>query len=164
MARKSKKEMLEFLNKHSAYRSYHNNGRKYFAKCVKLYEGGWVPYEYRDTAYALLEMEEPYEDIRFFHIADFEARHAGYTISFDGRSCGYLVLMYKDTCREISLDGDEDYRDVKALYDLVKDFDKTVEDCKNTFLYYCKNYIVEEETINVPTVVNVLKEKTEQAA
>lgn len=41
---------------------------------------------------------------------------------------------------------DWDYQSLKERYDLVKDFDRTVDGCKDIFLFYCKNYRVVEKT------------------
>ena len=158
MAKKSKKAMLEFLQKHFRYDIMNSwNGVTSYAAQVKLYDG-WVPSELQDAAYAMLEMREPYEDIEFVHFADFAEKHPGYDALINGRGGGYIVLCHKNSCEGIRVDEDDDYDTVKAMYDLVKDFDAMVEDCKETFLYYCRNYTVVEEEVMVSTTVKVLKE------
>lgn len=59
---------------------------------------------------------------------------------------------------------DQDYRDIEdwdyeALYDLyqlIQDFDLTVESCKQEFLYYCQNAEIVEEEIFVPKKIKTL--------
>jgi hypothetical protein len=164
MAKKSKKEMLEFLQKHFRYDIMSSwNGVTSYAARVKLHDG-WVPYELQETAYALLEMREPYDDIEFAHFAEFAENHPGYELGFNGSMGGYIVLFRKDSCESIRVDEDDDYGTVKEMYDLVKDFDACVEKCKATFLYYCENYTVEDEEITVQKTVKVLREREEAAA
>jgi len=158
MAKKSKKAMLEFLQKHFRYDVMNSwNGVTSYAANVKIHNG-WVPAELRNAAYAMLEMREPYEDIEFAHFAEFAKNHADYEMIFNGRQGGYIVLCYKDSCRGIEVDEYDDYDTIKEMYDLVKDFDAVVKECKKTFLFYCKNYVVEEEEYQVTAVRKVLKE------
>jgi len=68
---------------------------------------------------------------------------------------GYNTGVYAG--QSIELDEDADYDSVKQMYDLVKDFDATVERCKEIFLGYCRDCEVVEEEVMVPETVKVLK-------
>jgi hypothetical protein len=52
---------------------------------------------------------------------------------------------------------DWDNRSLDERVRLVKDFDKTVKQCQAVFIDYCKQYAVEEKTIQVPKTIKVLK-------
>jgi len=159
MARASKKAMVEFLQKHPRYTDH---GQSYYQASVKLYL--WVPAELRETAYELLDVREPYADMEFGPFADFAEKHQGYCIGFMGRMGGHAVLCRVSSCRGTELEGSDSYENVKDLYDMVKDFDAAVEEAKEIFLDYCRNYTVEEEVVQVPTKVKVLKEREGVAA
>ena len=53
---------------------------------------------------------------------------------------------------------DWSYDELKERYNLIKDFDNTVEDCKKDFIELLKEFEVVEETIQVPKQIKVLKE------
>lgn len=84
-------EKVEFLKNHFRYYTMNSwNGSTSFAANVKIHK--FVPCKLRDTAYELLEVREPFDDIECV-LDDFAASYNhGYQIGFNGRSGGYLVL------------------------------------------------------------------------
>lgn len=86
------KSMFNFIAQHPTYFTMNSwNGSRSIAHNVKLYnlalEGDWC------RAFAHLESGE-YETIRFM-IEDWEREHVGYTVGFNGRSNGWMVLYNK---------------------------------------------------------------------
>lgn len=91
---RKKESILAFLRNHRRYNTMNSwNRATSFAHCVKIHTLG-IPHELTDTAYNLLSTDdiEPHSSIES-RIADFTREMNGeYTISFNGRSSGYLVL------------------------------------------------------------------------
>lgn len=117
------KSMFNFIAKHPTYYTMNSwNRTRSIAHNVKLYnlslEGDWC------RALAHLESGE-YDTIRFM-IEDWEREHAGYSVGFNGRSNGYLVLYNKENYRSVfpeTLDYEtyEDYKaDMRDWYGSVK--------------------------------------------
>ena len=48
---------------------------------------------------------------------------------------------------------------LRAEYDLVRDFDKTVNACVKAFAAYCRDHAIEEVTVMVPKTVKVVRQK-----
>lgn len=98
------KAMRDFLKNHKRYATMNTwNVPSSFARCVKLHTLPNCPRE----AYNFLECEDAFEDVRSL-IHDFTVAHGHeYTIGFNGRSSGYMVLYscrltetaYKSVCR-----------------------------------------------------------------
>ncbi len=149
-----------------------------YAARVKIHD--FVPRELQDKAYAFLDTREPYDDINDF-LREFSLKYNyDYQVGFNGRSSGYLVLYTggkKDGrvyCSPgVGLDADEfgvggnkfkeySFTQLKDRYKLVKDFDLLVEQCKEIFLSYCRDYQVVEETIKVDKKIKVLKPIVEE--
>lgn len=107
------KSMFNFIAGHPTYYTMNSwNGARSIAHNVKLYklglEGDWC------TALAHLESGK-YDTIRSM-IQDWEREHPGYSVGFNGRSNGYLVLYNKENYRSVfpeTLDY-ETYEDYKA--------------------------------------------------
>lgn len=107
------KSMFNFIANHPTYFTMNSwNRTRSIAHNVKLYnlglDGDWT------RALAHLESGE-YDTINWM-IQDWEREHPGYTVSFNGRSSGYLVLYNKDNYRSAfpeTLDY-ETYEDYKA--------------------------------------------------
>ena len=85
-----------------------------------------------------------------------------YSVGFNGRSGGYLVLYSKENNGNAipdDLDNKEyyTYEDVKYYYDLVKNFDRLVESLEEHCKYMANNCEIEMETVTyskkVPTLV-----------
>lgn len=117
------KSMFNFIAKHPTYFTMNSwNGMRSIAHNVKLYnlnlEGDW------GCALAHLESGE-YDTIRFM-IEDWEREHVGYSVGFNGKSNGYLVLYNKANYRSAipeTLDYEtyEDYKaDMRDYYGSVK--------------------------------------------
>lgn len=89
-----------------------------------------------------------------------------------GRKCGvchkdarndYETPPLEISTSAVSVDGDGDFSEwdssaLRARVKLVKEFDALAEACKKEFLYYCRTYKVEEETVMVPRKVKKLTE------
>ena len=107
------KEKLEYLQSHFRYSTMSGWNRVMsFARNVKLHRIG-APNE----AYDFVNEEIAYEDVRQI-INDFQANHLdNYTIGFNGRSSGYLVLYkchyeetgHKSYCRNC---GEKNFKEV----------------------------------------------------
>lgn len=113
------KQMFEFIKNHFTYFTMNSwNCTQTIANKVKIYNLGLEGDAWR--ALNLLEADEYFEvneTIRFW-----EYEHPGYSVGFNGRSGGYLVLYNKDNYRSV-------------LPDFVEDCD-TYEEYKA----YCKDY------------------------
>ena len=145
------KQMFNFLKKHFTYYTLGSwNLLKSIANNVKLHNlalsGDWT------TALRLLEAGE-YETINWM-IQDWEAKHPGYEVYFNGSSSGYLVLKDKGYNGHIfpdSISDSEDYEEYKnycrntfgsvranrdelrAYTKLIQDFDKLCDELRD----YC---------------------------
>lgn len=117
------KSMFNFIAQHPTYFTMNSwNGTRSIAHNVKLYnlnlEGDWT------VALAHLESGE-YDTISYM-IEEWERRHPGYRVGFNGRSNGYLVLgCANNGCSAIpdTLDYEtyEDYKaDMRDYYGSVK--------------------------------------------
>ena len=119
----SAKSMFNFINNHFTYFTLNSwNGLQSIAHNVKVYnlglDGDWC------TALAYLEDENDIGDLQFeisMRIRDWEKDNPGYTLGFNGRSGGYLVIYNKENdgrvnCRSILpewLEGFDSYEDWK---------------------------------------------------
>lgn len=145
------RQMFEFLKNHFTYPTMNSWNRQYsianVAKVNRLgLTGDWW------TALKLLESGE-YETLEYM-ISDWMEAHAGYSVYFNGRSGGYLVLKddscYSNILPESVIDSDsyeeykewcrENYGSVKANRDelvrytkLVRDFDRLCDELRE----YC---------------------------
>ena len=142
------KSMFEFISEHPTYYTMSAwNGYRTIAHNVKLYnlnlEGDWC------TALGFLESGH-YEDLNWM-VQDWEREHPDYTVSFNGRSGGYLILTKKASCHSVipeMLDYEtyEDYKaDMRDYYGsvkanrselvkfvkLVQDFDKLCDELRD---------------------------------
>lgn len=128
------KSMFNYLKNHFMYNTMNSwNGERSIANNVKLYnlklDGDWC------VAYDFL-LKDNYFEINSM-IEDFEIEHEGYSLGFNGRSGGYIVLYNDNNMNNIL---------PKSIIDS-KDYD----DFKN----YCKEYYG-----NVYECKDMLKEKT----
>lgn len=145
------KQMFNFLRDHFMYYTANSwNGLKSIANNVKVYNlnlsGDWC------VALSILEAED-YDTVNMT-IMDWEYEHPGYSVGFNGRSGGYLVLTDKGSCRCVlpeDIIGRVDYEDYKeycreyygsvkanrnmlvAYTKLVQDFDRLCDTLRN----YC---------------------------
>ena len=143
------KSMYNFLNEHYTYDTMNSwNCVKSIANNVKIYnlnlEGDkWA-------ALAALERDDYFEVNEM--IRDWEYEHKGYSVGFNGRSGGYLVLYNDGNMRNVipeHLRGFDSYEDFKENYtdyygtmkdakyelrgyvELVRDFDKLCDDIRD---------------------------------
>lgn len=142
------KQMFNFLKDHFRYATMNSwNGVYSIANNVKLYKlglsGDWC------TAMNLLNSGE-YDTINWM-IKDWEREHPGYTVGFNGRSGGYLVLynednrgdalpcsitdnddysQYKEWCRYYGYTVKENRFELQMFTKLVRDFDKLCDDLR----------------------------------
>ena len=109
------KQMFNFLRDHFEYYTCNSwNGLRSIANNVKLYNldlsGDWC------VALSILEAED-YDTINMI-IHDWEHEHPGYSVGFNGRNGGYLVLGNKGNARHVLPDwitDSVDYEDYKQL-------------------------------------------------
>ena len=161
------KEMFEYLKNHYTYftMSYWNRLRS-VANNVKLYNlklNGDI-----GLLMDILQTDE-YFTINSM-IEDWEVENPGYTVFFNGRSGGHLVLGYKDSNTSIMspyIDDNETYEEFKEeirsyygslenykselvrLVELVQSFDMLCDDLRRECQYLMDNYKVVEEEIEV---------------
>ena len=129
------KQMFEFLKGHYTYDTMNSwNGLSSIAHNVKVYNLDLDGDEYTALAYL--------QDDNYFTInsmlEDWEAEHEGYSVGFNGRSGGYLVLYSKHHNRNILPDyilDAEDYEDFKSY---VKDYWGGVKYIKEDLREYTK--------------------------
>ena len=161
--KRNNKEMFEFLKKHFEYWTMSSwNGLYSIANNVKLYNLG-LDYELLE----LLRLDNYYTINSI--IEEWEQKHKNYSVGFNGRSAGYLVLGNKnkndhvldyyitsnDTYEEFKTDimyaygGLKYYKDkLKEQVELVQEFDKLCDRLLDTWKYMLKNCkIVEKEEL-----------------
>lgn len=161
----SYKEMFYFLKNHFQYYTMNSwNRLKSIANNVKIYN-----LELNSDYGKILEVLEAdnYYTINLM-IEHWEAEHSGYSVGFNGRSGGYLVLCNSDNNRSILDDylDYENYNDFKeAIQDryygygslknyksklieqveLVQSFDMLCDDLRNKLEYMATNCTIKEE-------------------
>jgi hypothetical protein len=170
------KQMFNFLKNHFEYWTMNSwNRLESIANNVKLYNldlsGDW------GTAYDLLASGE-YETINYM-IAEWQLRHRGYEVQFNGCSGGYLVLTYNGMNHHILpdeiVDNDtyEDYKTYcrdyigsvkqnrKVLVEytkLVQDFDKLCDELRD----YCDE--LSRQTFEIITMFQSVEQFNEEYA
>lgn len=153
MSRKTKKEMIEFLKNHERYWTMNSwNGSSSYANNVKVYNLG-MDHDLEIKAYELLAEEGFYDLLASnyeFLIERFE-EETGYTIGFNGRSSGYLVLYDKEH-PATSIDSHEDFEgwnraEVEERYNLVKRFDDYCGYFVDDFKDIVENVTIREEDV-----------------
>lgn len=128
------KSMYNFLNEHYTYDTMNSwNCLKSIANNVKIYnlklEGDYW------AALAALERDNYFEVNEM--IRDWEREHEGYSVGFNGRSGGYLVLYNDSNMRNVIPDhlyGFDSYEDFKESY---TDYYGTMKDAK----YELRSYV-----------------------
>ena len=113
------KEMYEFLKGHYTYHTMNSwNGLKSIANNVKIYnldlEGDcWNALRYLE--------DDEYFNVNMM-IEDWENEHEGYSVGFNGRSGGYLVLYSEHHNRNILPDYINDTEDYEDFKNYIKDY------------------------------------------
>ena len=89
---RSRSSMVAFLEGHRRRATLNaNNGLYSFSNCVKIHRIG-LPRDVEDVAFTMLDVEEPFRMIDSM-IGDWTRNQEGrFTVGFNGRSNGYLVL------------------------------------------------------------------------
>lgn len=157
----SPKSMWNFLNDHFTYSTMNSwNGMKSIAHNVKLYnlglEGDWT------VAMRYLMDEADSGALQIYindEIREFERLNPEYTVGFNGRSGGYLVLYNKDNYRSVlpdcvlDFDTYEDFkadckeygyrvsdylRELRDIVAVVRDFDKLCDSLRDLVNAYSK--------------------------
>ena len=135
MSRKTKKEMIKFLEEHERYWTMNSwNGSSSYANNVKIYNLG-MDHDLEMKAYSLLA-EEGFNELLasdYELLAERFEEETGYTIGSNGRS----------------IDSHEDFEgwnraEVKERYNLVKRFDDYCGYFVDAFKDAVENVIVEE--------------------
>lgn len=173
----SAKSMLEFLKNHFRYYTMNSwNRSTSYANKVKIHSLGLTEAQ-STVAYDLLDVPEVFESISDIIRAWDEEQGHLWQAGFNGRSGGYLVLYkgFKEDGRIAcypgrGVDFAEGYEGVKAedipLSDLVsgvevvESFDRLCDCVRDEFISYCDQYTVEDEVIQVPKKIKVLKERS----
>lgn len=136
------KSMFNFLNEHFQYPTLNSWNCMYsIAHNVKLYNLGLTGDPWKVLKFLESQEYQPINDM----IEDWECEHSGYSVGFNGRSGGYIVLYNKDNMLNVipdDINGWETYEDWKSdikgwgynvsdflyklreLTKLVRDFDK----------------------------------------
>jgi hypothetical protein len=129
---------IDFLKNHFRYYTLNSwNLCHSYAANVKIYKLN-IPQELRNIAYEAIAGESIYWMFEEY-FDNFKIAHPGYSIGFNGRSGGYLVL-YQDKSNKgvdqgVDWDSDDiDDAEVDYSYKLVQDFDQTVELCRLAFI------------------------------
>ena len=129
---------IDFLKNHFRYYTLSSwNGLHSYAANVKIYKLN-IPQELRDIAYEAITGESMYWIFEEY-FDNFKIAHPGYSIGFNGRNGGYLVLYQEKSKKGVDqgVDWDSDDiedADVDYSFELVKDFDQTVELCRIAFI------------------------------
>lgn len=149
----TRKEMVDFLKNHFRYDTANSwNKSTSYARNVKIYNIGLS--EVLEAKALDLICEEGFNDMmaRLYDplVEQFE-EETDYTIGFNGRSDGYLVLYNKINTLK-SIDMGEDFEDlddfeVGERYSLVKLFDKYCDYFVDTFKYAVEKVAVREEEV-----------------
>lgn len=167
----NRKEMIDFLLHHFRYYTMNPwNRSTSYANNVKLYNLD-IPKEYEDKAYELLEISETFDAFNEL-FSEFTAM-TGYTVGFNGRSNGYIVLYDTEYNHDTgilvtypgrNIDQYEDFENwtLEALQERVRIvilFDKLCDDCRNAFINILENYDIVEDIAYEPVYVKQLTKK-----
>lgn len=151
----TRKEMVDFLKNHFRYDTANNwNKSTSYARNVKIYNIGLS--EVLEAKALDLICEEGFNELVACLydplVEQFEEETSlDYTIGFNGRSDGYLVLYNKLNPLK-SIDMGEDFEDlddfeVGERYSLVKLFDKYCDYFVDTFKYAVDKVTIREEEV-----------------
>jgi hypothetical protein len=129
------KEMYNFLKTHYTYDTMNSwNNLKSIANNVKIYNLNLDGDCWNALAYL---QDDDYFTINSM-IEDWEAEHEGYSVGFNGRSGGYLVLYSKHHNRSVLPDYINDTEDYEEFKDYVKDYWGGVKYLKQDLRDYTK--------------------------
>lgn len=137
----NRNEMIDFLNNHFSYWTMNSwNQMKNFANDIKINNIITETPEIKDRLYDLYFSNGITHDNLYSEIDDLLydfALETGYTVFFNGRSGGYLVIKtdFFDTSFE---DYEDDY--IKNCVEVVEKFDILCDDIIKTALSYAEEY------------------------
>ena len=129
------KQMFNFLKNHFEYYTCNSwNCLKSVANNVKLYNldlsGDWC------VALSLLEADD-YDYVNVL-IKDWEGNHPGYSVGFNGRSGGYLVLYNRGNARHVLPEEITDCEDYEEYKDYCREYFGSVRMNRNVLVDYTK--------------------------
>lgn len=155
----NRNEMESYLRDHFRYYTDSSwNRTTSYAHNVKVHKLPLSADE-KDKLYDILGCEDCYDGVNLL-LGEFEAL-TGYSVGFNGRSGGYIVL-YSPLSR--GMDSEDDFHewegeDLVRRVKLVQSFDRLADDivaeCKNLV----ESFDVAEETVFTPKTVKYLREK-----
>lgn len=147
--KRSREELVNFLQDHERYAVMSSwNCIKTFANNVKVHHLA-IPRELQDRAYELVG-EEGWEWRRQLNhrIRQFQRdQHDYYTIGFNGRSGGYLLLLGKK-CDDLDTNPSEYHEKyywsmdcLRSRVGLVQDFDRMCDIIREDLIYHCRDRV-----------------------
>lgn len=165
----TRKDAIDFLTKHYRYNTMNTwNRTTSYANNVKLHNLN-LTREQLDKAYdMLLDSDIDMTEYRCDQqdLLDQFYKETGYTVGFNGRSNGYLVI-YETECNQDSndtntinvypgrsIDQNEDFEDwdtadIMDRVKLVQRFDKLCDELRNLLINYIENATIETEIITI---------------
>ena len=165
-----KQQMIEYLCQHERYWTASSwNQLTTYSRCVKLNILPFPDAVTRNRAYEFLSIRESYEEGRAIIAAFEEYWQYNWTIKSNGRSAGYLILLKSDisdwgesvlSSENVGSSQVEEFHywsmsQIKELYDVVRDFDRTVDRIIGAFVDYVSTHRIVQELIMVPKVVSI---------
>ena len=158
-----RKAMVSFLANHFRYYTINPwNRLTSYANNVKL-QNLEIPNHLREKAYDFISCDDTgdYSDAVNELVLEFMDK-TGYTVCFNGRSSGYLVL-YETSDNDVlmhSIDqaiyyDDWSTEDLVERTKLVSSFDKLCDAIRDLFLFYIEHSTDKEITIQVPRQIRI---------
>lgn len=141
--KRCREDMTEFLEEHTRYHLMNGwNNMRSFANNVKLSRLG-LAREVKNRAFECLEDGYWYEEARK-QLRCFEVNNPGYSLGFNGRSGGYLVIYPEGNRLEFSGDLDLESRyawpldRLQQVTELVQAFDRVCDEIREDLICYCQ--------------------------
>lgn len=165
----TREEKIKFLTDHRRYYTMNSwNRASSYANNVKIYVLD-VDETTRNQMYELLSAEHSDLDDEIRCAMDDFAEETGYSVGFNGRSDGYIVLYDTEydadtgkrrTMPGRSIDQYEDFEewedsDIDMRVNLVRRFDQLCDEIVNITAEYCKTHHRVEKTVSVPRTFSV---------
>ena len=158
-----RKAMVSFLDNHFRYYTINPwNRLTSYANNVKV-QNLEIPNHLREKAYDFISCDDTgdYSDAVNELVLEFMDK-TGYTVCFNGRSSGYLVL-YETSDNDVlmhSIDqaiyyDDWSTEDLVERTKLVSSFDKLCDAIRDLFLFYIEHSTIKDVTIHVPRQIRI---------
>lgn len=156
---KTKEEELEHYKNHFRYYILNPwNGHISYANCVKLHRLGLNREDY-ELAYQFIYSPQSrnfYNDVIENILADF-TKDTGYSIIFNGRNNGYIVLVNQYDSHTIDFfDNEEDEENIEYGIRILKEFDKLCDRILEAFkeeLSYYRTFCNETEEYSSKCII-----------